>query len=443
MRPSPSSEASCVLISAEICAADTPISAGPIAQQHAAHALVAPVEARARQHADARERRDLEGELRDAADEHAPRERLDRRVEIAGEEDRRADDRQVEQHRRERRHREAAVDVQHAAGERHQRHEQDVRKDDADQVRGQLDLARASARSRSRARRRAPARPARRAPSRRAAPARAALPTRPTRSRVASSPRCRWYSARIGTKACENAPSANIRRRMLGRRNAAWNASICRPAPNSVACRLSRTRPVMRDSSVMPLTVDKALSRFTEDGGLEGAGGGRIASLARQAGNPVIMSGFSRIPQIFKSTRQDKQLHGQFGPSKEARPAGGSDAHAQREPQVGAAHRGQEGEEGHRHRRQGRRHQDDAGIAGGDRQASPTRRSCTRTWSRAPSRACPRRSRRWPDSSRLGTLMQHGAFGRPLALCALPLTPVRAVCRGRRPGNPACFRRRD
>jgi len=31
MRPSPSIEASCVLMSAEICAADTPITAGPIA----------------------------------------------------------------------------------------------------------------------------------------------------------------------------------------------------------------------------------------------------------------------------------------------------------------------------------------------------------------------------------------------------------------------------
>ena len=111
-------------------------------QQHAPHALVAPVEARARQHPDARERRDLERELRDAPDGHTPRQREDRRVEEAREEQRGADDRQVEQHRRERRDREAPVDVEHAAGQRHQRHEQDVGEDDADHLRGELDLAR-------------------------------------------------------------------------------------------------------------------------------------------------------------------------------------------------------------------------------------------------------------------------------------------------------------
>ena len=49
---------------------------------------------------------------------------------------------------------------------------------------------------------------------------------------------------------------------MLGRRNAASNASICSPAPNAAAFRLSRARPVIRDSSVIPLTVDSARSRF-------------------------------------------------------------------------------------------------------------------------------------------------------------------------------------
>src|SRR6202171_884670 len=86
--------------------------------------------------------------------------------------------------------------------------------------------------------------------------------TRPTRSRVASSPRARLYSARIGTNACENAPSANSLRRILGRRNAASKASICKPAPNPTAFRLSRTRPVILESSVNALTVDSALSRF-------------------------------------------------------------------------------------------------------------------------------------------------------------------------------------
>jgi small subunit ribosomal protein S20 len=54
---------------------------------------------------------------------------------------------------------------------------------------------------------------------------------------------------------------------MLGRRKAASNASICIPAPNAAAFRLSRTRPVMRDSSVMPLTVDSARNRFNTSPG--------------------------------------------------------------------------------------------------------------------------------------------------------------------------------
>src|SRR4030095_7244537 len=81
---------------------------------------------------------------------------------------------------------------------------------------------------------------------------------------VASRPRCRWYSARIGTNACENAPSPNIRRRMFGNRNAASKASIWTPAPKNAAFRLSRASPVMRERSVIPLTVDRARRRFTK-----------------------------------------------------------------------------------------------------------------------------------------------------------------------------------
>ncbi len=50
---------------------------------------------------------------------------------------------------------------------------------------------------------------------------------------------------------------------MFGSRKAASNASICSPAPNAAAFRLSRASPVIRDSSVIPLTVDTARSRFT------------------------------------------------------------------------------------------------------------------------------------------------------------------------------------
>ena len=90
-------------------------------------------------------------------------------------------------------------------------------------------------------------------------------PTFPTRSRVASSPRERLYSARIGTNACENAPSANMRRRMFGKRNAASKASICNPAPKPTALMLSRISPVMRESKVSALTAESVLSRFMRE----------------------------------------------------------------------------------------------------------------------------------------------------------------------------------
>src|SRR5260221_14774797 len=66
----------------------------------------------------------------------------------------------------------------------------------------------------------------------------------------------------MGTKACENAPSAKRRRRIFGNRNAASNASICSPAPNANALRLSRASPAMRESRVSALTVESVLSRF-------------------------------------------------------------------------------------------------------------------------------------------------------------------------------------
>ena len=80
--------------------------------------------------------------------------------------------------------------------------------------------------------------------------------------RLLSSPRRFLYSARIGTKACENAPSANRRRSRLGILNATKNASVAMPAPNTRAITASRTKPRMRETSVMLLTVASALSRF-------------------------------------------------------------------------------------------------------------------------------------------------------------------------------------
>jgi hypothetical protein len=49
------------------------------------------------------------------------------------------------------------------------------------------------------------------------------------------------YSDSTGTKACENAPSANSRRRKFGMRNATKKASAAGPAPKLVAITVSRT----------------------------------------------------------------------------------------------------------------------------------------------------------------------------------------------------------
>ena len=142
MRPSPSAAASCVLMSAEICAADTPSTAGPIAsstrrtpssRQSKRGRPSIPIRASGWS---------CSASCANAADEHAPGQRLDRRIAIRRQKQRGADDRDVEQYRREGRDGELPIDVEHAAGQRHQRHEEQVRKDDPDHFRRQLDLAR-------------------------------------------------------------------------------------------------------------------------------------------------------------------------------------------------------------------------------------------------------------------------------------------------------------
>jgi hypothetical protein len=60
----------------------------------------------------------------------------------------------------------------------------------------------------------------------------------------------------MGTKACENAPSANRRRNRLGIRKATWKASVVALAPKAEATSSSRIKPVMRDASVSSDTVD-------------------------------------------------------------------------------------------------------------------------------------------------------------------------------------------
>src|SRR5690606_10620232 len=59
----------------------------------------------------------------------------------------------------------------------------------------------------------------------------------------------------MGTKACENAPSANRRRNRLGMRKATQKASVSGPAPKELAIRMSRIRPVIRENRVKLLMV--------------------------------------------------------------------------------------------------------------------------------------------------------------------------------------------
>ena len=80
--------------------------------------------------------------------------------------------------------------------------------------------------------------------------------------RVSSSPRLFLYSPRIGTKAWEKAPSANIRRSRLGSLKATKKASVANPAPKARAITKSRTKPRIREMRVIPLTVASARSRF-------------------------------------------------------------------------------------------------------------------------------------------------------------------------------------
>src|SRR5690606_9666921 len=66
----------------------------------------------------------------------------------------------------------------------------------------------------------------------------------------------------MGTKACEKAPSAKVRRSRLGSLKATTKASAATPAPKIRAMMVSRTKPRMRDSMVAELTLASDLSRF-------------------------------------------------------------------------------------------------------------------------------------------------------------------------------------
>ena len=108
--------------------------------QDAPHSVILQVQAKARHHADAREKRQLEEELHNAAREDGPCERLYRRIEIGRAPQRESDEREVEQYWREGGHREAAIGVENAPGQRHKRDEKYVRKRDAKQLHRQVEL---------------------------------------------------------------------------------------------------------------------------------------------------------------------------------------------------------------------------------------------------------------------------------------------------------------
>src|SRR5688572_25726543 len=63
------------------------------------------------------------------------------------------------------------------------------------------------------------------------------------------------YSDRTGTKAVENAPSANKRLKKLGILKATKKASAPPPAPKYWATTTSRTIPSTRDNKVKKLTM--------------------------------------------------------------------------------------------------------------------------------------------------------------------------------------------
>jgi hypothetical protein len=88
--------------------------------------------------------------------------------------------------------------------------------------------------------------------------------TASTRRCVASSPSFSRLAAKIGTKACENAPSANSRRSRFGMRKATLKASVAAEAPNVAAINCSRTRPVTLEARVSSETVEAALRRFMQ-----------------------------------------------------------------------------------------------------------------------------------------------------------------------------------
>src|SRR5688572_4147756 len=130
------------------------------------------------------------------------------------------------------------------------------------------------------------------------------------------------YSARIGTNACEKAPSANRRRSRLGILKATKKASVARPAPKARAMMKSRTKPSTRLTMVRLLTAARARSRFMLE---------------------------------FRPFQEPRPVHGEYQVSPQACPPGGGTPRAQHEPAHHRAHGDQERGQGGRRRQEGRR----------------------------------------------------------------------------------------
>src|SRR5471030_82608 len=159
--------------------------------------------------------------------------------------------------------------------------------------------------------------------------------TRSTNSLVSPSPFLVLYSARIGTKAWEKAPSANRRRSRLGIRKATKNASVASPAPNRRAITASRTKPRMRDTSVMALTVASARRRF----------------MPRLYENALAQQGLNQYHGALSCFILGFH-HGQYRFGAQAFPPSRQTAAAQRQPALEDTHGDQGREQGNRGRRQ-------------------------------------------------------------------------------------------
>src|SRR5687768_13122043 len=182
--------------------------------------------------------------------------------------------------------------------------------------------------------------------TRKRAPA-SVVATRSTSRRVSASPRRFLYSASTGTNACEKAPSANSRRRKLGSLKATKKASVTKPAPKTRAITRSRTKPRMREMSVMLLTVATALSRFMAC---------RV-TLGGRCKNPRTSVRWRPFSDSYSEPSPEFIAHGQHRIGAQARTSGRDPPPPQRCAALGAAQRDQERQESDRRRRQeGRPH---------------------------------------------------------------------------------------